>query len=277
MTHTSQGDAPVPFADPPPLRIAAAGALGRMGRAVASAIHARPGVALAALFDRPDAVDDGGMGDSLIQRDEALARADVVIDFTTASASVELARACAERGGPAVVIGSTGLTAAHEAALAEAARRIPLLRSGNFSLGVNMLLGLVRQAARALPADAYDIEVLEAHHRRKVDAPSGTALMLGEAAAQGRGVRLADVAQRGRDGITGARPPGDIGFAVVRGGGIVGEHSVLFAAEDEVLTLTHTAIDRSLFARGAVEAALWIAIRPPGLYDMQDVLGFPRD
>jgi 4-hydroxy-tetrahydrodipicolinate reductase len=211
-----------------------------------------------------------------VSQEQALAAADVVIDFTNAQASAALAAACAARGGPALVIGSTGLAPEHEAALAEAARRVPVLRSGNFSLGVNMLLGLVRQAARALPAETYDIEVLEAHHRRKVDAPSGTALMLGEAAAQGRGVALADAAQRGRDGITGARTLGDIGFAVVRGGGIVGEHSVLFAAEDEVLTLTHSAIDRGLFARGAVEAALWLAGRPPGLYDMQDVLGFAR-
>jgi 4-hydroxy-tetrahydrodipicolinate reductase len=143
-------------------------------------------------------------------------------------------------------------------------------------LGVNMLMGLVRQAARALPAQGYDIEVLEAHHRRKIDAPSGTALMLGEAAAQGRGIKLSDAAVHGRDGITGERRSGDIGFAVIRGGGIVGEHSVLFAAEDEVLTLSHSAIDRGLFARGAVEAAAWLAGRPAGLYDMQDVLGFER-
>jgi 4-hydroxy-tetrahydrodipicolinate reductase len=135
-------------------------------------------------------------------------------------------------------------------------------------------LGLVRQAARALPAQTYDIEIAEAHHRRKIDAPSGTALMLGQAAADGRGVTLDREAIRARDGITGPRPLGAIGFSVVRGGGIVGEHSVLFAAEDELLTLSHSARDRGLFARGAVEAALWVATRPPGLYDMQDVLGF---
>ncbi|HYD43839.1 MAG TPA: 4-hydroxy-tetrahydrodipicolinate reductase, partial [Phenylobacterium sp.] len=152
-------------------------------------------------------------------------------------------------------------------------RRIPIVYSRNYSLGVNLLMGLVEQAARALSAGSYDIEVAEAHHRRKVDAPSGTALMLGEAAARGRGVTLADVAQRGRDGITGARRVGDIGFSVVRGGGIFGEHQVLFAAEDEVLSLTHTALSRGLFARGALEAARWVKGRPPGLYDMQDVLG----
>jgi 4-hydroxy-tetrahydrodipicolinate reductase len=253
----------------PPLRIAIAGALGRMGQAVATAVRGKENAILVALFDRPDADDD-----ALMRRDAALPHADVIIDFTTAAASTELARLCATRGGPALVIGSTGFAPEQEQALAEAAARIPILRSGNFSLGVNMLVGLVRQAARALPAQTYDIEVLEAHHRRKVDAPSGTALMLGAAAAEGRGVQLNEVAVRGRDGITGARPAGDIGFAVIRGGGIIGEHSVLFAAEDEVLTLSHAAHDRSLFARGAVAAAAWLTGRPAGLYDMQDVLGF---
>jgi 4-hydroxy-tetrahydrodipicolinate reductase len=255
-----------------PLRIAIAGALGRMGRAVATAVRVQENAVLAALFDRPEADDE-----ALALRDTALDHADVVIDFTTPDASAALARLCGERGGPALVIGSTGFTAEQEQVLAQAATRIPILRSGNFSLGVNMLLGLVRQAAKALPAEAYDIEVVETHHRRKLDAPSGTALMLGEAAARGRGVRLADVAVRGRDGITGERPIGDIGFAAIRGGGVVGEHSVLFAAEDEVLTLSHGAIDRGLFARGAVTAAAWLVGKPAGLYDMQDVLGFPRD
>jgi 4-hydroxy-tetrahydrodipicolinate reductase len=139
-----------------------------------------------------------------------------------------------------------------------------------------MLMGLVEQAARTLGPQAYDVEVFEAHHRRKVDAPSGAALMLGEAAARGRGVELSKVARRTRDGITGERPVGEIGFSVMRGGGIVGEHSVVFAAEDEILTLSHSARDRSLFARGAVAAARWVAGKPPGEYDMQDVLGFKR-
>ena len=149
-----------------------------------------------------------------------------------------------------------------------------VLRSGNFSLGVNMLMGLVKQAASKLAADAWDIEVLEAHHKRKVDAPSGTALMLGDAAAEGRGVDLNEVRVAARDGLTGQREPGTIGFSVIRGGGIIGEHSVLFAAEDEVITLSHSARDRTLFARGAIEAALWAAQQSTGLYDMQDVLGF---
>jgi 4-hydroxy-tetrahydrodipicolinate reductase len=138
-------------------------------------------------------------------------------------------------------------------------------------------MGFVAQAARALPADAYDVEVFEAHHRHKVDAPSGAALMLGEAAARGRGVKLADVARRARDGITGARPAGEIGFSVLRGGGIVGDHSVTFAAEEEILTLSHSGRDRALFARGALAAAKWVAAKPPGEYDMQDVLGFAKE
>ncbi len=248
------------------VRIAVAGALGRMGRTVVQVAGDRRDVRLVGRFDRADA-------DDLSPRDQALDAADVVIDFTSAAASVELATACATRGGPALVIGSTGFTAAQEAALALAARSLPIVRAGNFSLGVNLLLGLVRQAARALPATDYDVEILEQHHRRKVDAPSGTALMLGHAAAQGRGEELAEVSQRVRDGITGPRPAGAIGFAALRGGGIVGEHSVLFAAEDEIITLSHSARDRSLFARGALAAAVWVAGRPPGLYDMQDVLG----
>jgi 4-hydroxy-tetrahydrodipicolinate reductase len=137
-----------------------------------------------------------------------------------------------------------------------------------------MMLGFVEQTARRLGPEAYDIEIFEAHHRRKVDAPSGAALMLGEAAARGRSVSLASVAKRGRDGITGARPFGEIGFSVIRGGGIVGEHSVILASQDEILTLSHSARDRSLFARGAAAAAKWVAGKPPGQYDMQDVLGF---
>jgi 4-hydroxy-tetrahydrodipicolinate reductase len=216
---------------------------------------------------------DQGSTPDLDDRTTALARAEVVIDFTRGAASAELATLAAKNGGPALVIGSTGFTPEELAAVREAAKRAPILLSGNFSLGVNMLMGLVAKAAAALGPEAYDIEVFEAHHKRKIDAPSGTALMLGEAAAEGRGVALDVVAVRGRDGITGPRPEGAIGFSVVRGGGIVGEHSVIFAAEDEILTLSHSARDRDLFARGAVAAALWMRGRPPGLYDMQDVLG----
>ena len=251
-----------------PLKIAVAGALGRMGRAVAAVVQADPGLQLVARFDRPDARDP-----ILVSQDEALAAAAVVVDFSTAAASAALAEACAARGGPALVIGSTGFDEAELGRLETAAGRLPIVRAGNFSLGVNVLIGLVQQAARALPAD-YDVEVFEAHHRRKVDAPSGTALMLGEAAARGRGVDLSKVARRTRDGVTGERPPSEIGFSVMRAGGIVGEHSVVLAADEEILTLSHSARDRSLFAKGAVAAARWVAGRPAGAYDMQDVLGF---
>ncbi len=243
------------------LQLAVAGASGRMGGAVVAAAKLDGRIALAGGFGSDDAAP----------RSAAIDAAQVIVDVSTPTACSSLANELARRGGPALVVGTTGFSPAQEAILAEAAMRIPLLRSGNFSLGVNLLLGLVRQAAAAL-GPAYDIEIVEAHHRCKADAPSGTALMLGEAAAAGRDVALAEVAAHDR---TGPRAPGAIGFAVVRGGGIVGEHSVLFAAEDEVLTLAHSARDRSLFARGAVEAAVWLAQpgRAPGLYAMADVLG----
>jgi len=256
------------------IRIGVAGALGRMGHAMAQTLTAREGVEIAALFDRPG-TEDQTIGERSLATPAAAAEVcDVLIDFTTPEASTALARTCAARGGPALVIGSTGLSDAQLGEIAKAAGRIAIVRSGNFSLGVNLLMGLVAQAARALRAEEWDIEVFEAHHRRKVDAPSGTALMLGEAAARARGVRLAEVAERGRDGLTGPRGPGAIGFSVMRAGGVIGEHSVVLAAEDEILTLSHSARDRGLFARGAVEAAIWVARQPPGLYDMMDVLGF---
>jgi 4-hydroxy-tetrahydrodipicolinate reductase len=261
------------------VRIGIAGALGRMGKAMAIAAEARPGVEVAAFFDRPGTEGqivehEAAHGHVLVSRDQALTACDVIIDFTTPEATVALAQAAVARGGPALVLGSTGLTAEQEAQIAAASTKVAIVRTLNFSLGVNMLIGLVEQTARRLAAADWDIEVFEAHHHRKVDAPSGTALMLGEAAARGRNVRLADVSDRGRDGITGARQQGHIGFVAMRGGGIVGEHSVVFAAEDEILTLSHSARDRSLFARGALEAACWAAGRPAGLYSMMDVLGF---
>ncbi|AZO25387.1 4-hydroxy-tetrahydrodipicolinate reductase [Mesorhizobium sp. M1E.F.Ca.ET.045.02.1.1] len=253
----------------PQLKIAITGALGRMGRQMAETVAADPRLDLAARFHRP-----GSAGEGLVERDEALALADVVVDFTTPAASAELAKACAARGGPALVIGSTGFDAAELETIADAARKIAIVRSGSYSLGLNLLTGLVEQAARALGADDCDIEIFEAHHRLKVDAPSGTALMLGEAAARGRGVRLDELARRTRDGVTGPRPAGEIGFAVLRGGSIVGEHSASFLGEAEALTLSHAAGDRSMFARGAIAAALWVAGQPPGEYGMRDVLGF---
>ncbi|WP_414976802.1 4-hydroxy-tetrahydrodipicolinate reductase [Brevundimonas sp.] len=236
------------------------GARGRMGRAVSQVLDAREDVVVAARFDRGETAD--------------LSLCDVIIDFSTPDSSIALARTCAERGGPALVIGSTGFSEAQEVELTAAAARVAIVRSGNFSLGVNVLIGLVEHAALRLDARDWDIEVLEAHHRRKVDAPSGTALMLGEAAAAGRGSDLSTLKSPPYDGITGERETGRIGFAAIRAGGIVGEHTVIFASEDEVLSLSHKAIDRSLFARGAVAAAAWVRSRPPGLYDMQDVLGF---
>jgi 4-hydroxy-tetrahydrodipicolinate reductase len=251
------------------VKIAVAGALGRMGQAVTAGVKADPGLTLAARFDRP-----GAEGDELVLMEAALAAAEVVIDFTTPAASVALAQAAAAHGRPALVIGATGFEETHVAAIAEAAKRVPIVRSGNYSLGLNILMGLVERAAEIMPADAFDIEIFEAHHRRKVDAPSGTALMLGEAAARGRGEALKKLEKRVRDGITGERPRGEIGFSVMRGGGIVGEHKVVFAGEEESLTLQHVAWDRALFARGALAAAKWVADKPPGEYDMADVLGF---
>lgn len=236
------------------------GARGRMGRAVSQVLDAREDVVVATRFDRGETPD--------------LNLCDVVIDFSTPEASVELARACAERGGPALVIGSTGLSPEQDAQIEAAAEKIAIVRSGNFSLGLNILIGLVEHAAQRLDGRDWDIEVLETHHRRKVDAPSGTALMLGEAAANGRGRDLEDLKTAPYDGITGPREPGKIGFASLRAGGVIGEHTVLFGSDDELLTLSHSAIDRSLFAKGAVAAAAWVRNRRPGLYDMQDVLGF---
>ena len=236
------------------------GARGRMGRAVSQVLDARDDVMVAARFDWGETPD--------------LSLCDVVIDFSTAEASVALARQAAERGGPALVIGSTGFTPEQDAEIQAAAEKVAIVRSGNFSLGVNILIGLVEHAALRLDARDWDIEVLETHHRRKIDAPSGTALMLGEAAANGRGVELADVRSAPYDGVGEPRQTGAIGFASLRAGGVVGEHTVMFASEDEVLTLSHSAIDRSLFAKGAVAAAAWVRNRRPGLYDMQDVLGF---
>ncbi|WP_424987238.1 4-hydroxy-tetrahydrodipicolinate reductase [Microbulbifer sp. S227A] len=202
---------------------------------------------------------------------EAFAQAQAVIDFTAPQATLDFA-ALAAQARLVHVIGTTGMTEAQIAALTPASRHAVIVRAGNMSLGVNLLTQLTRKVAAALDAD-FDIEIIESHHRHKVDAPSGTALMLGEAAAEGRGVALAEVADRGRDGITGARERGAIGFTAIRGGDIVGEHDVLFAAEGERITLRHVATDRAVFARGALRAALWGQGKAPGAYDMLDVLG----
>jgi 4-hydroxy-tetrahydrodipicolinate reductase len=202
---------------------------------------------------------------------EAFARAQAVIDFTAPAATVQFA-ALAAQARAVHVIGTTGLEPEHLRAISLAAHHAVIVRAGNMSLGLNLLVRMTRLVAEALDAD-WDIEVVEAHHRMKVDAPSGTALMLGEAAAAGRGVALDAVRDAGRDGITGARTRGDIGFAAVRGGDIVGEHDVMFAGEGERIVLRHVATDRAIFARGALRAALWGQSQKPGEYDMMDVLG----
>jgi len=202
---------------------------------------------------------------------EAFAKAQAVIDFTAPAATVGFAGLAAQARA-VHVIGTTGLAEADLKAINAAARHAVIVRAGNMSLGVNLLAQLTKRVAAALDDD-FDIEVIEAHHSQKVDAPSGTALMLGEAAAEGRGVSLPDVSDRARDGITGARKKGDIGFSAIRGGDIVGEHDVLFAAPGERIVLRHIATDRAIFARGALRAALWGQDKSPGEYDMLDVLG----
>jgi len=245
-----------------------------MGLALAEVLGARADAAVVAGYDRADLAGQAVGALTLGGAEAALGDSDVVIDFSTPQASAEVARLAASASRPALVIGATGWTDAEDMAIWTAAKRVPIVKSGNYSLGINVLAGLVEQTAKRLRAEDWDIEISEAHHHRKVDAPSGTALMLGEAAARGREVGLAQVQIRARDGVTGPRPTGGIGFSVTRAGGIVGEHAVMFASEDEMLTLSHSARDRRLFARGAVAAALWVAGKPPGLYDMMDVLGF---
>jgi 4-hydroxy-tetrahydrodipicolinate reductase len=196
----------------------------------------------------------------------------VVLDFTAPEATAKHV-ALAAASGTAMVVGTTGTEGETDARVAEAAKRTAIVKAANMSVGVNLLLQLTRQAAASLDPD-FDIEIVEMHHRHKVDAPSGTALALGRAAAAGRGVRHDEVAARGRNGITGPRRRGDIGYAVLRGGNVAGEHSVVFAADNERIELTHKAGDRAIFARGGVRAAIWVHGKAPGLYSYFDVLGF---
>ncbi|MTH65225.1 4-hydroxy-tetrahydrodipicolinate reductase [Paracoccus shanxieyensis] len=202
---------------------------------------------------------------------QTIARAQAVIDFTTPETSVAMAELTAQARA-VHVIGTTGFAPADLARLTAAARHAPIIRAGNMSLGVNLLMGLTRKVAAALGED-WDIEVVEAHHNRKVDAPSGTALMLGQAAAEGRGHPLEDLRTPAREGITGARERGTIGFSAIRGGDVVGEHDVIFAGAGERVVLRHLATDRAIFARGALQAAIWGQDKGPGEYDMADVLG----
>jgi 4-hydroxy-tetrahydrodipicolinate reductase len=264
------------------MRVVVAGAGGRMGRMLIHAIAASRGLTLAGAVDAPDSAVIGrdagelaglGASDIKIVGDPAplLKAADGLIEFTTPAATLALAELTAA-AGIVHVIGTTGHSAEEEAAIGRAAKRAIIVKSGNMSLGVNLLAALVKRVAKALDED-YDIEIVEMHHNKKIDAPSGTALMLGRAAADGRGVDLKARSVRGRDGVTGARRAGDIGFASLRGGTVVGEHSVIFAGPAERVELAHRAEDRMIFARGALHAALWARGRKPGLYTMADVLG----
>lgn len=259
------------------------GAAGRMGQTLVRTIHSMPGVRLAAAIERAgspqmdrDAGELAGVGPlGVVITDDplpAFAKADGVLDFTSPAASVDFSGYAAQ-ARIVHVIGTTGCSPEDDARIAAAARHTTIVKSGNMSLGVNLLAALVEQAAKALGPEDFDIEILEMHHRHKVDAPSGTALLLGEAAAAGREAVLADNSVRVRDGHTGARQSGTIGFATLRGGSVIGEHSVILAGVGERITLSHQAEDRTVFARGAVRAALWGRGRKSGLYSMRDVLG----
>lgn len=258
------------------------GASGRMGQMLARTILDSGTARLSGCIERPgsdwigqdmgEAMGGAALGVKVVDDPlEAFVDAQAVIDFTTPEATVGFAGLAAQ-ARVVHVIGTTGLSDDDLAKIEAAARHAVIVKAGNMSLGVNLLVGLTRKVAAALGED-FDIEIHEAHHRMKADAPSGTALMLGEAAAEGRGVSLSDVSDRGRDGITGPRKPGDIGFSVTRGGDIIGEHDVLFAGSGERISLRHVATDRAIFARGALRAALWGQDKKPGLYDMADVLG----
>lgn len=268
------------------MAVAVVGASGRMGRMLIQAVEECSDTRLAGVTERPghdwigrdlgEAL--GSVATGVLVREDPLdvfAEAQAVLDFTSPEATMVHAEIAAQ-ARMVHVIGTTGLTREHDERLAAAARHAVIVKSGNMSVGVNLLAGLVRQMAASLGAE-FDVEVLEMHHRHKVDAPSGTALMLGEAAASGRGANLADLAVRTRDGVTGPRREGSIGFATLRGGDVIGEHEVIFAGPAERVSLRHVATDRMLFARGALRAALWGLHRQPGLYGMNDVLGLTAE
>jgi 4-hydroxy-tetrahydrodipicolinate reductase len=269
------------------MKIAVAGAAGRMGQMLVREIARTEDCTLAGALEGAgsnaigrEAGEVAGVGTShrslkgvkiVSDLGAALANADAVIDFTVPAATVAHAKAAAEMG-VAMVIGTTGLDPQQTAAVHEAAKKIPILWAANMSIGINILLSLVEKTAAMLDP-SYDIEVLEMHHRHKIDAPSGTALALGRAAAAGRQVKIEDVWRKSRDGHTGARPTGEIGFATLRGGEEVGVHTVMFAAAGERLELNHRAFSRETYASGAVRSALWLQGKSPGLYGMKDVLG----
>jgi 4-hydroxy-tetrahydrodipicolinate reductase len=265
------------------LQIAIAGAGGRMGRALIAAASADARFAIVGGTERRESpalgADIGQLGglpfSGVVTHDSAsaaAAKATVWLDFTTPEATLAALESLTATSVRAAIVGTTGFDAAGETEIAVHAKRIAIVRSGNFSLGVTLLAALVEQAAQRLGA-GWDIEISDAHHRRKVDAPSGTALLLGKAAAKGRGVSLSAAKLAPHDGATGPRTEGGIGFSVVRGGGLVGAHDVRFIAEREMLTLSHQAFNRAVFADGALAAALWAVDKPAGLYSMRDVLG----
>ena len=273
------------MSDTPSLtRVCVAGPAGRLGSAIVRAAAITRDIQLVAGLTRPGSgaigLDLGafaGVQDLDVPATDDFSKAthnaDVLIDVSTAGAAAEHARRLAETGGPPILIGATGFESHHDDMISAAAEKIAIVKARNFSLGVTLLAEFVRMAAEKL-GDDWDIEIFEMHHRAKADAPSGTALMLGEAAADGRGVPFEANAIRHREGMTGPRPKGGIGFAVSRGGGVVGDHQVSFAAEAGMISFTHRAHDRAIFARGALAAARWLVGRKPGLYDMRDVLGF---
>lgn len=265
------------------MKLVVVGAAGRMGQTLVRAIHDARGVTVSAAVEREgspfigqDMGEVAGIGPLGIKiTDDALAAfasADGVIDFTRPEATIEFA-ALAAQARIVHIIGTTGLTDDDEKKIEAASRHARIVKSGNMSLGVNLLGVLVREAAAALDAADWDIDVLEMHHKHKVDAPSGTAYLLGLEAAKGRGIDLKEKAVTVRSGITGPREEGSIGFATLRGGGVIGEHSVIFASENETITLSHRSMDRSLFASGAIKSALWARDKKPGLYHTLDVLG----
>ena len=254
------------------MRIGVIGVAGRMGRLIAEEVLAA-GHTLSGGTERAESGHVIPDGIASFPDVSALASAsDAVVDFTHAAVTAVHAEALGASGA-AWVLGTTGLSAADDAAVARAAQSVPVVQSPNFGPGITLLLALAEQLGAALPAADYDAEILEMHHNQKVDAPSGTAVGLGRAVARGRRVRLEDVMESGRDGHTGPRKPGAIGFAALRGGNVVGEHTLLFAAGSEHIALTHRAFDRRMFAAGAVRAAAWTAGKPPGLYSMKDVMG----
>ena len=264
------------------MKVGIVGCAGRMGRMLVAEILAGDGVTLIGGTEHGESAFLGQDIGGLAGLDEAgivvgsdtdalFSKADVVIDFTLPQATIGHTQG-AIKHGTALVIGTTGLGNEEQAAVAKASKNVAVIQAANFSVGVNLLLALTSQVAGVLGND-YDIEVLEMHHRHKVDAPSGTALALGQAAADGRGVDLEAVSKRVRDGHTGARSPGNIGFATLRGGDVVGDHSLIFAADGERLELTHKASSRTVFARGAVRSAKWCENKAPGLYSMRDVIG----